>query len=332
MTGKPSFVSRTLRYVTARDQGNQSMPQPQRLPERRPSGQSSAAIPQDFLPMPPPQPFGAFGRCCLPPAQLRELRLAEALRRLHLARTTAFAPDGWLTMHHRWLLRSMWHNLQPGKPFVRKGPGWKDSGFQGEDPATDVRGGGLLAVLSLERFCAAHAAGVRTMIADVERVAAGSADGLRFYPLATVTIVATCKLCDALGLSDGLRGPISQGELDKLLLAALPTEHALAVLLVESVDGASACDGLCGASRGFDALCALLLADFHVRFFSDSKANYMLVQTLLSDAIAHLTREAQRVESLSALWAAYCANPSIAKILGTQQTTAAADDGARALI
>ena len=38
------------------------------------------------------------------------------------------------------------------EPYVRRGRRWKDLGFQGEDPATDVRGGGLLAVQCLAHF------------------------------------------------------------------------------------------------------------------------------------------------------------------------------------
>ena len=82
-------------------------------------------------------------------------------------------------------------NLRPNDTFLRKGPTWKEIGFQGNDPSTDVRGGGLLAMQCLEHFAEVHAAGMRAMLDQLEAINATSAE--RFYPLSTTAIVTSCK-------------------------------------------------------------------------------------------------------------------------------------------
>ena len=235
----------------------------------------------------------SFTRCCscfLPPDRLRKLLVTAQLRRLHRALTTPFAPDGWNTVEHGWLLRSIWRNLRPGESYVRKGAGWKACGFQGNDPATDVRGGGLLAVQCLEHFSDAHAAGMRAMLEENDAVAA--ADPLRFYPVSTTAIVVVSKLCDALGLSEGMRGPISAEELDGLLASPhSPTRRGGSILKMLVPDAGSR---ITRRSRGgFNGLFALLLADFHARFVR-KKTTYMQVQGLLTETFADLERQVRR--------------------------------------
>ena len=47
---------------------------------------------------------------------------------------------------HLQLLRSTWRAMHPERDFQRKDVRWKDIGFQGEDPVTDIRAGGVLAL------------------------------------------------------------------------------------------------------------------------------------------------------------------------------------------
>ena len=57
------------------------------------------------------------------------------------------------------LLDSIWRSLLPGEGKVMsKSKLWTSVGFQGINPATDIRGGGRLSVLCLEHF-AAHYSG-----------------------------------------------------------------------------------------------------------------------------------------------------------------------------
>jgi hypothetical protein len=248
-----------------------------------------------------------LGACCAAclsaaqQAQLRKLLLDSQLRQLHRARITPFNPDG--TAQHTWLLRSIWRNLRPTESFVRKGNAWKAVGFQGSDPATDVRGGGLLAVQCLEHFCDVHAAGMRTMIEQLEVVNAASAE--RFYPISTTAIVVCCKLCDLLGLSDGVRGPISAEALETLL--ATSRRH-LATLLVPW-----------GRRGGFFGLFSLLMADVHTRFIR-SRATYMAVQKLLTKVFEDLDRRAQGCRLFQELSDLYCADVDVAALLAHART------------
>ena len=85
------------------------------------------------------------------PTKGEKRAIQEELRRLHGLRRTAFEPD--TEEAHERLLKLIWSSLVPSdEPYVRRGRRWKDLGFQGEDPATDVRGGGLLAVQCLAHF------------------------------------------------------------------------------------------------------------------------------------------------------------------------------------
>ena len=53
------------------------------------------------------------------------------------------------------LLDSIWRSLLPGEGKVMsKSKLWTSVGFQGINPATDIRGGGRLSVLCLEHFAA----------------------------------------------------------------------------------------------------------------------------------------------------------------------------------
>ena len=66
--------------------------------------------------------------------------LSRELKRLHGARKMTFNPE---RPSHEQLLRMTWRALRDDA-YVRSGEGWKEIGFQGNDPLTDVRAGGLL--------------------------------------------------------------------------------------------------------------------------------------------------------------------------------------------
>ena len=50
---------------------------------------------------------------------------------------------------HEVLIADVWAVLLPGKPFVRVSPTWQAIGFQQDNPITDLRGSGLLALRCL---------------------------------------------------------------------------------------------------------------------------------------------------------------------------------------
>lgn len=222
---------------------------------------------------------GGLGRwcACFPKQHLQQLLRTIQLRRLHRALTTPFVPDSSHPAEQVRLLRTIWAALRPGESFCREGEAWKACGFQGKNPATDVRGGGLLAVQCLAHFCENYGGAMRAMLGELERAAAASSDGLRFYPVSSTAIVIVSRLCDLLGLSEGMRGPISSAELEKLLLSSA-REHISKLLIPTPRRG------------GFYGLFSLLLVDFHVRFLG-SRANYMMVPQLLNQVLADLEKQ-----------------------------------------
>ena len=159
-----------------------------------------------------------MGNCCanIAAGVARPLPAAtqEALRNLHADRATPFAPDG--ADHHLRLLRAFWRALVPSSNFARTGPAWKSLGFQGEDPATDIRDGGLLAVMCIEHMATEYTAGFHLMLAQV-RAGAGCGDSESFYPISTTSVVLCTLLCDKLGLSRPMLGPVAPAALDALL-------------------------------------------------------------------------------------------------------------------
>ena len=53
------------------------------------------------------------------------------------------------------LLRQLWAHAFPGEPSQLQSDRWKDMGWQGSNPATDFRGGGLISLENL-LFMASH--------------------------------------------------------------------------------------------------------------------------------------------------------------------------------
>ena len=208
----------------------------------------------------------------------------KALTGLHSALSTKFEPDSDdKALAH---LQAIWRALLAPAPFERVSAQWKKAGFQGADPSTDVRGGGLLAVRCLAHFATLHTMGFKAMLLDIAQLEAGGGEGA-FYPVSTTAIVLCSRLCDSCGLAAGMRGPIKPDQLAALLKTPPPTEFAAAlwpVLLDRQRRG-----GFCG-------LFSLLLADFHVRFIL-TKASYLEAQTLVDAVFATLARRLAAVES-----------------------------------
>ena len=254
----------------------------------------------------------------------RSLLVAVEARRLHAERAKPFNAET-----HGHLLRQIWAQLQPEEEYVASGPGWKEIGFQGNDPTTDVRAGGLLAVQMLHQFVLLHEAGTRHMIKAVEEASAANPD--RYYPPCAVGVVACSLLCDELGLSDGMRGAIKEDALEELLKSPLKSPLARYLLGSYSQVNNSAAQsrkhvGVVGApggggrnrplaaqmqgqrQGGFAKLFALLTADFHCRFIIEG-GTYMGSQALLKECLERLKTRAQELSdqhgSDEQLWRLY---------------------------
>lgn len=112
------------------------------------------------------------------------------LRRLNVERASAFDNDD---RSHINLLQQLW--MATGKPantYNRLGPQWGALGFQGEDPATDLRGGGVLALRQLVHFAQTHNTAFREMMAYNERIQRENKHS--WYLLAVVSIQLSTQL------------------------------------------------------------------------------------------------------------------------------------------
>ena len=87
------------------------------------------------------------------------------------------------------MLETLWRSALPDKPFERLSRHWADTfGFQGRDPATDVRGGGFVALQHLWRFAATSPTHPGALVRSG-------------FPLAIASITATAMLQSYLGLN-----------------------------------------------------------------------------------------------------------------------------------
>ncbi|KAL7696461.1 engulfment and cell motility domain 2 [Lotmaria passim] len=133
-----------------------------------------------------------------PPASLRvecelfsQLMSSDlSLRRLNVERAGGFENDN---RSHLNLLQQLW--MATGKPatsYNRLGPQWGALGFQGEDPTTDLRGGGVLALRQLVHFAQTYNTAFREMMAYNERIQRENKHS--WYLLAVVSIQFTTQL------------------------------------------------------------------------------------------------------------------------------------------
>nr|CCD14031.1 unnamed protein product [Trypanosoma congolense IL3000] len=128
------------------------------------------------------------GLCC---AMMQQLcHCEEQAGQLEKERATAFDDDN---PQHTALLKRLW--LAAGWPqetFARRGNEWADFGFQGLDPATDLRGGGVLALRQFVHFAEVHGEDLKEMMAFNKK---SLAEGKHhWYLLAVVSIQLTAQL------------------------------------------------------------------------------------------------------------------------------------------
>ena len=102
------------------------------------------------------------------------------------------------------LLKALWAaQFGPSVPFERTSPKWNDAfGFQGLDPQTDFRGGGLLALEQFVYFAQNHPTVLREMATYNQKVIASG--GASWFLTAVVSIQFTVEL---LASAHTFRGP-----------------------------------------------------------------------------------------------------------------------------
>ena len=235
---------------------------------------------------------------------LTKIAIDKEVRRLHACRKTTFDPDNQPS--HDELLRRLWASQVADEPYTRSSERWKEIGFQGVDPATDVRGGGLLAATCICEFGATFASGLRRMLRELEEES-NKMDGFdRFYPISTTAIVICSRLCDVIGLSEGMRGAIPPAALEKLLADGVYRKSPVARLLVVGPRGMRRSD--------FQWMFSVCMAAFHVKFIRGS-CTYLNCQPLLAEVFAELEQRCACSQNMKSLHRHYVADRDIAACL-----------------
>lgn len=138
--------------------------------------------------------FVSMGLCTRPPPPLTE---AQKLRLTKLASRASVTYDPEVESHVN-LLRQLWSLAFPNRSLPSlKCEEWKEMGWQGTDPATDFRSGGLLSLENLAWF-AEHQPRVFQRLMHKR-------DGVRSqweYPFAAAGVNITFQLVDVLELRD----------------------------------------------------------------------------------------------------------------------------------
>lgn len=117
------------------------------------------------------------------------IRKARQLAALETRRKTAFSEED---PSHLQKLESLWNLAFGGTPFERRSEKWNELGFQGLDPTTDFRGGGVLALDHFHSFAEKYPTVLQEMIAFNE---AQQSDGeTSWYLTAVVSIQFTVQL------------------------------------------------------------------------------------------------------------------------------------------
>eukprot|EP01103_Thecamoeba_quadrilineata_P016407 TRINITY_DN5478_c0_g1_i1.p1 TRINITY_DN5478_c0_g1~~TRINITY_DN5478_c0_g1_i1.p1 ORF type:complete len:487 (-),score=91.91 TRINITY_DN5478_c0_g1_i1:72-1532(-) len=117
-------------------------------------------------------------------------RLAQILRLKELwnSKKTSFNSE---KSHHESMLDRLWSSAFPNQVLDKRiSPLWKQLGFQGNDPATDFRGMGLLGLHNLVYFAEKHPLQLRYILSQ-----------FRDYPVATAGINLTSLLLDLLHIT-----------------------------------------------------------------------------------------------------------------------------------
>jgi len=201
---------------------------------------------------------------------------------------------------HAELLSCLWAVQHEGDETVIPHESWKALGFQGLDPITDIRAGGLLSLLHLAGLASAHRDAYRTMLQQIaEREASEGVEG--FYPLCTTSVNVTKRICDALLVSQPGKPATAAEDLrskteSSTMLPASPLW--LWVLDEQSV-----------------ALFHIhVLADFHTRFMRE-RAGYMDCGRVLDDAMDHLLQLAAHCSSTEHIQRIYRADTDFRSLI-----------------
>ena len=123
------------------------------------------------------------------PALTGTLTLVLSVNRLLAELEAAKTPYSESNASHEKLLLRLWALLRPNQALsARKSSDWEQLGFQGDNPATDFRGMGLLGLHNLVAFASTCGLDAGRLLADC------NSNGLRWYSFAITGINLTADL------------------------------------------------------------------------------------------------------------------------------------------
>ena len=130
-----------------------------------------------------------FGNINIPLSDMSESNLAQLSDELE----TIFNDTD---PNHEQLLLDLWKVQFPIQTYKRKSLQWKDAGWQTEDPVSDLKSSGVLAIHALTYF------GNKFSEMSLDRLNANKANIKTNYPYSIVGINLTLLLADLLSLKD----------------------------------------------------------------------------------------------------------------------------------
>ena len=141
----------------------------------------------------------------------RSMAAAEAvrLRALDDLRDSAGTPFDPSCSEHVGALYSIWSESFPELPFEATSERWKDLGFQGVDPRTDLRGCGITGLVHLERALLSQRAALEEALCGP--VTSPESSPLSAFPLAIASINCTAMILSYLHIAPKLAMSFAPG-------------------------------------------------------------------------------------------------------------------------
>lgn len=177
-------------------------------------------------------------------------------------------------------------------------------GFQGEDPVTDIRAGGLLAFETLEHFATYYTSGATRMVAEVTALYLTNKE--RFYPFSTAAVVLCTELCDLIGLSKRNRGVISKDDLNNFLITSTSSPF---LRLIETNDHGVA----------YNEMFSYIFIDFHCTFIQGKDYGYLDLQHVVAMTMDRFKDFIAKYNTIEALRSAYVSSNTMIKSLLTKE-------------
>jgi len=198
--------------------------------------------------------------------------------------------------------------MHPEREFKRKDILWKEIGFQGEDPVTDIRAGGVLSLACFSFYSTYYTGALKHILGDLRKLQKeyGYESG-RYYPIATMAVVLSAKLCEMLKIAKPMLGPIRTQDFEKVIKKKTGSFGKLIVPEIFGENGKWS-----GAS--FYEIFSFVLTDFHLMFV-EREATYMESQHLVKETMKRLKRFTKPSKTIQDLKCQYSESHTILRKL-----------------